>query len=386
MLSLTRRRPLRALDTLSVPTVTWSANVSAMTWTLEVAKADFAASAIHRELRPAARSGEVLVAIDNLAMTANTMTYAATGGELGYWSLFPASSASFGRVPAWGHGRVIASDVEGVDEGGRLFGLWPMASHVLLSGRRSRLGLRETSPWRRGVNPVYNQYALEPLASAEARARRAVFHPLFITSFVLGQHLLEDDASGPRQVVIVSASSKTAQGTSFMLKSARDSIGLTSRRHAAWVREAGMYDAVFAYDELERLAEAERCLVIDFSGDPQLQDRVVTALGRRCAALLRVGSTHGGAFAIGPAAATVPGSLFSGPQQIERRVAQWGPAEFDRRLAHALSAFTAAMQAHCTVDHRDGAEGTAAAWRAIQQRNVDASTLLIARPCPPLNR
>jgi hypothetical protein len=203
---------------------------------------------------------------------------------------------------------------------------------------------------------------------------------------VLGQLLLEDDAAGPCQLVIVSASSKTAQGTAFMLKGERATIGLTSRRHAAWAREAGMCDAVFGYDELDRLADVERCLVIDFSGDPQLQDRVVTALGHRCATWLRVGSTHGGAFAIGAAAARVPGSLFSGPEQIERRVAQWGRAEFDRRLANALGDFTAAMQAHCTVDHRDGAEGTVVAWRAIQQGNVDASTLLIARPSPPFDR
>ena len=300
--------------------------MSAMTWTLEVAKADFGECAVHRELRPGAQSGKVLVAIDDLALTANTMTYAATGDELGYWSLFPASSESSRScscLGAWPRDRRPTSRASTRDA--RLFGLWPMASHVLLSGRRSRLGLRETSPWRKAVNPVYNQYALEALASAEACERRAIFHPLFVTSFVLGQHLLEDDAAGRCQLVIVSASSKTAQGTAFMLKGARATIGLTSRRHAAWVREAGMYDAVFGYDELDRLADLERCLVIDFSGDPQLQDRVVTALGRRCATLLRVGSTHGGAFAIGAAAASVPGSLFSGPEEIERRVAQWGP-------------------------------------------------------------
>ena len=349
----------------------------AASWVLEVFKSNLVQYGIHYEQQASVQTGEVLVKIENLAMTANTMTYAAMG-DLGYWSLFPASSEEQGRIPAWGHGRVIASGVEDVAVDGRLFGLWPMASHVRLGGRRSRLGLRETSPWRGDLNPVYNQYALEPLTTVEARELRAVFHPLFITSFVLAQHLLEQ-SDVLRRIVIVSASSKTALGAAFLLKGTCELVGVTSRRNADWVRGSGIYGAVCAYDELERLGTG-RCLVIDFSGDQLLLDRILSVLGSRDAELLRVGWTHGGPLAGSGVVETGEGSVFSGPKMIQHYAAKWGPAEFDRRLDSALETFTAAMQSRFTVEHRGGAEGMVGAYRDIQQGSIDASTLLIARP------
>ena len=354
--------------------------MDATMWTLEVSQADFANFRIHRQPRHAVDPGALLVEVENVAMTANTMTYAALGNELGYWSLFPGSTEGYGRIPAWGHGRVIGSAVEDIGVGERLFGLWPMASHVLLTGRRSRLGLRETTPCRSRVSAVYNQYALEALADERAREMRAVFQPLFATSFVLARHLLDAEDSVPARIVIVSASSKTALGTAFGLKGARRLIGLTSRRQAAWVRETGIYDLVLTYDEMEALAEAAPAIVVDFSGDDALLERVELRIGRGRTQLLRVGWTHGRSLSDGNAVSPTASSVFFGPAHIERRVGEWGAAEFDRRLQAALEAFSAAVHEHFTVDRRDGQEGMVSAYAAVQQGNFDAERLLIARP------
>src|SRR5262245_24336057 len=74
-------------------------------------------------------SGELLLAIERFGLTANNVTYGATGDQLGYWSFFPAPDG-WGRIPVWGFARVTASEVEGIDEGERFYGYLPMSSHV----------------------------------------------------------------------------------------------------------------------------------------------------------------------------------------------------------------------------------------------------------------
>ena len=63
----------------------------------------------------------LLVKVDRFAFTANNITYAVLGDQLKYWQLFPAPE-SFGNIPVWGFGEVIASTHAGITEGERLFG------------------------------------------------------------------------------------------------------------------------------------------------------------------------------------------------------------------------------------------------------------------------
>ena len=67
--------------------------------------------------------GEVLLAIDTFALTANNITYAAFGDAMQYWNFFPAADPAWGRVPVWGFADVIASACEGVAPGERIYGV-----------------------------------------------------------------------------------------------------------------------------------------------------------------------------------------------------------------------------------------------------------------------
>ena len=71
----------------------------------------------------------LLIKIDRFALTANNITYAVLGDELKYWQLFPAPQ-NFGNIPVWGFGEVIASKHPGISKGERLFGYFPMATHL----------------------------------------------------------------------------------------------------------------------------------------------------------------------------------------------------------------------------------------------------------------
>ena len=69
---------------------------------------------------PTPRKGEILVAIDKFAMTANNVTYAASGHMFGYWLFYPTGEDPWGKVPVWGIGEVLASHAECIAVGERL--------------------------------------------------------------------------------------------------------------------------------------------------------------------------------------------------------------------------------------------------------------------------
>jgi Protein of unknown function (DUF2855) len=90
----------------------------------------------------------LLIKIDRFAFTANNITYAMLGDQLKYWQLFPAPD-NFGNIPVWGFGEVIASQHPGVAIGERLFGYFPMATHLVIEAADvSKRGLRDAPPKR----------------------------------------------------------------------------------------------------------------------------------------------------------------------------------------------------------------------------------------------
>ena len=44
--------------------------------------------------------GEILVRIDKFGLTANNVSYALSGDQIGYWKFYPAQG-NWGRVPIW---------------------------------------------------------------------------------------------------------------------------------------------------------------------------------------------------------------------------------------------------------------------------------------------
>ena len=114
----------------------------------------------------------LLIEIDRFAFTANNITYAVLGDQLKYWQLFPAPE-NFGNIPVWGFGDVIASRHPGVAVGERLFGYFPMATHLVIEAADvSKRGLRDAAAHRQGVAPVYNAYARQRRSHLRRTSRR----------------------------------------------------------------------------------------------------------------------------------------------------------------------------------------------------------------------
>ena len=58
---------------------------------------------------PQPGDGEIVVAIDKFALTANNVTYAASGDLLGYWQFYPTAEDAWGKVTVWGLPRSLTA-------------------------------------------------------------------------------------------------------------------------------------------------------------------------------------------------------------------------------------------------------------------------------------
>jgi len=293
--------------------------------------------------------GAVRFRIAGFALTSNNITYAAFGEAMNYWRFFPADDPAWGRIPVWGFATVAESRCEGVAQGERFYGYWPIAMHaVLRPGRINSAGFIDGAEHRRELHAVYNQYlrcSTDPGYDAGHEAEQALLRPLYITSFLIDDFLADNAFFGADCVVLSSASSKTAYGTAFCLSRRRGSAapvrvtGLTSTANSKFVRGLGCYDQVVAYGDIDQLAASERVVYVDFSGSAELRAAVHGHFGGQLAYSCSVGGTHWDELGSGQGLAGPRPVLFFAPAQIKKRLAEWGPAGLQQRIAEAWLAF-----------------------------------------------
>ena len=307
------------------------------------------------------RAGEVLLEIAKFAFTANNVTYAVAGDMMSYWNFFPAE-AGWGRVPVWGFGDVVRSRHDEVAEGERVFGYFPMSTHLVVEPIRcNRGGFVDGASRRQALPAVYNQYsrvATDPSYAAEHEDQQLLFRPLFMTAFLLEDLIADNDAFGARAVVLSSASSKTAFGLAFLLRQKRDArcevIGLTSPGNVAFVSGLGCYDRVVTYDRIDSLPRERAVVFVDMAGNGE----VVSALHHHYRDNVKysciVGLTH---WEHRTAAADLPGAqptFFFAPTQLQKRTQEWGAEGFQERYAVAWRGFLDFAKRHLHVESGRG--------------------------------
>jgi hypothetical protein len=249
----------------------------------------------------ALNEGEVVLALDRFSLTTNNITYAAYGDAIGYWSVFPSGRDGYGMMPVWGFADVVESRAEGVAVGTRVFGYFPIAERLVVQAEKiSRGGFADAAPWRKAVPDIYNRYVLcaaDANYAVELENAEAIFRPLFITSYTAVDFLREHGFFGAKQVVVSSASSKTAYGAAWCM--AEDDvalIALTGARNRAFVEGIGAYGQVFGYDEVEGIRTGVPTLYLDLAGDAGLRRRVHDHFGADLTYDCLVGSTQSDAF------------------------------------------------------------------------------------------
>lgn len=360
-------------------------------WAIDIDRDDITRAAIVPDPEAPLPAGAIEAAIDLFAVTANNVTYAALGKDVGlfgpggggYWDFF-ADRDGPGRLPVWGFAAVTRSAAEGIKVGERLYGYWPMASHVVLHPARIGAGgFVDALPRRANLPPVYNRYqrlaALDDYRAAD-HDLWPVFRPLYMTGWLIADQLDEEGDYGAAQVLVTAASSKTAMGFAhaFRARATRPTlVALTSPASVDFLEASGLYDRIVTYDAISSLDAALPTALIDIAGNPDVTRAVHQAFGDRLRLSLVVGKAHWDAEGSG---GPLPGPRQSGffaPGRIEKRAADWGGDGLGKRMGAGWTTFMADIRALTRVDRRHGADGALAAWHEAVAGTADPRASVI---------
>lgn len=348
---------------------------------------------VHRLVETSAeqalQDGEVRARIDGFAYTANNITYAALGDRLGYWTFFPAagdSATEWGMTPVWGFADIVESRCDAVPTGERLYGYFPPASTVILRPTKvSPQRLFDGSAHRAVLPAGYNSYSRvngEPGYDSQMDAARMLLWPLHMTSFVLWQALADARWHGAQQLLIPSASSKTAIGLAHALASDPDAppaIGLTSERNREFVEGLDLYAQVLTYDPLDRIDASIATAIVDLSGSADLLSALAQLLGNRLCRCINVGMTHWDESAASPAIDASLSGLFFAPAEIQKRMKEWGPEVFSTRATAFLTSAAKDSRRWLRVTDVDGLGGLMKVYPEVLAGRLPAEQGLIVR-------
>ena len=330
--------------------------------------------------------GAVRLEIESFSVTSNNVTYAVVGEMVGYWNFFPAPDG-MGIVPMWGHARVIESNCPDIAVGERVYGYLPMGTHLdVVPGKISAAGFTDMTDYRQPMSPIYNQYArlaADPEHDPAREGERMIFGPLFKTGFLIEYFMRSEDWFGASQLILTSASSKTAMGLASVAKHRSPQvkrIGLTSAGNVEFVKASGLYDSVLSYDDVGSIA-AEPSVSVDFAGSSGLLKAIHTHLGEALKYSCLVGVTHIEERAGGTE--DIPGptpTLFFAPDHAVALFKSVGPEEAGKMLAESWRTFLADAGDSVTIERRSGLAAAREVFVEMVGGSVDPAKGIVIEP------
>jgi hypothetical protein len=321
----------------------------------------------------------VRLRVDAFALTSNNITYGAFGDMLQYWNFFPAPD-EWGRIPVWGFGEVVDSQVDAIAPGRRVYGYLPMADELVIeAGRIDDHGVIDTVAHRQPMAVIYNRYLftdVDPMYDDAREAQLMVLRPLFSTSFLIDDFLADNDTFGASTIVISSASSKTAIGTAFACSQRPNTtvIALTSSANAEFVQSLGCYTNTITYDALTTLPNDD-AVYIDIAGNRDVQHTVHDHYRDRLKHSMIVGSTHWDHQADAPAVMAGPQpEFFFAPTQAAKRSDEWGQETLDKQLGAAWHQYSSWTDSWLRIVRCNGPDAVERAYRALLAGKIDPRT------------
>ena len=328
--------------------------------------------------------GQVLVAIDKFGLTANNVSYAVTGDNIGYWQFYPVEDG-WGIVPVWGCGTVIQSSCGNIPEGERLWGYFPMASHAVLTpGNIHADYFVDVAEHRLELPPIYNQFRrtqAEPEFLQQMENERCLLFPLFMTSYLIYDYLIDNDFFGAQQVVIGSVSSKTGFGLAQMLHNdpevTQSVIGVTSQGNMDFVKGLGCCDQIVLYKDEAEIDASVPTAYVDMSGDARFTVSLHNHLGDNLVESCMVGASH---WQEGGKVGELPGArprFFFAPWQIEKRNKECGPGVAMGNAMTASAKVAALVADDIQVQWVEGSASLADHWALLLDNKIPPSTGLM---------
>ncbi|WP_299440308.1 DUF2855 family protein [uncultured Aquimarina sp.] len=340
------------------------ATINALDFTVKIdklQKSQFVAKTYSDELS----SNQVLLEIEKISFTSNNITYGVVGEQMNYWNFFPTQSG-YGIIPAWGLANVIISNHPDVQVGQRFYGYYPMSTHLLVTiDNVSSKGFMDNTEHRQALPPIYNFYSnteQDPTFTPETEELISIFRPLFVTSFLIDDDLADHNFYNATQILLTSASSKTAQALAFLLANRKKEnglnfniLGLTSDKNVEFVKQLGWYDQTISYDEISRLDTNEKSIVVDFAGNHNLQFRLQTLLSDKLVCNCLVGLVDWQNLE-GEKPLPRKGAFFFAPKQARKRQKEWGLVKFQQKIGEAWLQFIDVTQSVISIKEHIGTE------------------------------
>ena len=304
-----------------------------------------------------AQDGFVVLALERFALTANNISYILSGDLLDYWGFFPTEDG-WGRLPTMGFGVVTSSGVEGVAVGERFFGFFPAGDHHVVQAEAISSGFVDVAPHREAHAMAYRGFDKVSDTETEKDNATLVLRGLFITSFLAEDFLRDSDFFGATQVLVTSASSKTSIALAHSLRenSKTRVVALTSAANVDFTYGVDLYHQVITYDDIETLDPTVPTVIVDMAGNASVISRVHNHFNDALKYSCRIGGTHWDQSGSTKGISGPRPEFFFAPTQMAKRGKEWGRAEFNERIATALSLFLDDSTRWLTIQHSHGAE------------------------------
>lgn len=329
---------------------------------------------------PALAEGEVLVAIDKFALTANNVSYAVSGDFIGYWKYYPAEG-DWGKVPVWGFGDIIESKCAAVPVGERIWGFFPMGTHIILTpGKVSDRQFTDVAEHRKPLPGLYNDFMRTkndpPFVKAMEDARCVLF-PLFATSFIIYDYLVANNFFDASQVIVGSASSKTGFGLAHLIhhdkQAAKRVVGLTSPQNIAFVEGLGICDQVAAYSDVTKLDASVPSAFVDMAGSGAVLTAIHNHFRDNVKESCIVGATH---WEADRKRGNLPGAtpaFFFAPAHIAKRNQEWGDGVLISKAMASSAQITATLAGKFEITHARGPAAVEKAFLSLVNNDVAPS-------------
>lgn len=331
--------------------------------------------------------GEARLKIDRFAFTANNITYAVLGDKLKYWHFFQPHGENpeqWGIIPVWGFADVTESKCDALPVGDRLFGYFlPSKELKVTPSNVSDSRFIDASTHRAHLPPAYNMYRRvlsEPGYSKQLDDERMLLFVLHLTSFCIQDMLRENDWFGAKQIVIISASSKTSTGLAYGLEADSEAptvVGLTSNRNLDLVKSIDAYQQAYTYEALTSIDASLPTVVVDMSANTDVLSRLHTHLGDNMKFCSNVGLTHWEEPQQISGINQERSQMFFAPGHIQQRIKEWGAEEFDRRSIAYVMHTSAKSREWLNVKPLDGVTGLASVYSDIANGKVPADQGLV---------
>ena len=355
----------------------------------QVRKEAFTETRIAPTSKKVLSEGQVRLAVECFGFSANNITYAAVGHRIGYWHFFPASgddAKGWGVIPVWGFGVVTESKSDEIQVGERIFGYFPPADSLVVEPTKVGVATFVDGSAHRAALPAgYNTYrrvAGEPDYNPAVDNERMLLWPLLITSFCLWDSLQQKTWHGAKQLIVVSASSKTGIGLAYAAHADADAppvVGLTSERNLDFVNNLSPYNSAVSYDDIASIDKDIPAVIVDMAGNADVLGQLYEHLGDNMMYCINVGLTHWDDTETTDVDLRERSEFFFAPDHIAGRIKDWGPDGFAQRTSDYMAATIRSCSAWLQITPLDGLQGLSDIYGTVCDGRVPPDSGLIVK-------